>query len=81
MDLGRSLANIDVQDGIGMLVTPAPIRFLILSSQLREFHIFSVILFRPHAIRPIFVAIPRVIVVMFFVVVRAFLPVPVVLRP
>jgi len=54
-----------------MIVTPAPICLLIVVVELGKIAIFAMVLFRPHTIRLIFVAIPFMIVIVLFVVVSA----------
>ncbi len=54
-----------------MFVTPAPIRLLIFFALPRKIMVSAMVLFQVDPVRPIFVAVPLVIVVMFFVVVGA----------
>ena len=67
------LADIDLQDGVGMLVTPAPIAFLILAFELGKGHVFAVVFFDPHPICLVFVAVPRMVIIVAFVMVFAVL--------
>ena len=54
-------------------MTPGPVRLLIFFLQLGEIVIFTVILFHPNTIRLIFVIVPHVIVIVFFVVISLIL--------
>ena len=52
-----------------MIVTPAPIGLLIVLIQPGEIAVLTMVLLVVHAVRPVFVAIPLMIVVVFFVMV------------
>ena len=54
-----------------MFVTPAPIRLLILLTLPGKIMVFPMVLFQVDAVRPIFVVVPLVIVVVFPVVIGA----------
>src|ERR1700692_1258691 len=54
-----------------MLVTPPPVCLLIVVAKPGKFLIFAMVLFCPHTIRAIFMAIPVMIVVMLLVMVSA----------
>ncbi len=54
-----------------MFVTPAPIRLLIFFALPRKIMVSAMVLFQVDPVRPIFVAVPLVIVVVFFVVISA----------
>jgi hypothetical protein len=65
----RILSNIDLQQGVGVVVTPSPVGPLILLFKLREVLVFAMVLLYPHSICLVFVVIPLVVFVAFFVVV------------
>ncbi len=65
------LPDINLEQGVGMFMAPAPVRLLVVSIELGEIAIFAMVLFRIHAIRLIFMRVPFMIVVMLFVVVAA----------
>jgi hypothetical protein len=52
-----------------MLVTPSPVSLLIVVFEFGKIGIFAMGLFGPRAVRPIFLTIPFMIVVMFLVVI------------
>jgi hypothetical protein len=64
--------NIDLEQGIRMLVTPAPISLLIVVIELRKIAIFAMVLFGVRAIRLIFILVPFVIVIFVLVVIDDF---------
>ena len=65
------LPNIDLEQSVGMVVTPSPIGLLIVVVQRGEGVILAMILFRIHAIRLILMIVPLMIVVVLFVMVAA----------
>src|SRR5271168_1760154 len=65
------LSNVDLQDGIGMLVTPSPVIRLIFSLQARKVIVLAMIFFHPNAIRAVFVRIPVMFVVELLVFINA----------
>jgi hypothetical protein len=56
-----------------MIVTPSPVCLLIFVPELGERLVLAMILLYPHTVRPIFTAVPFVVVVVPFVVVYAIL--------
>ena len=65
------LANIDLEHGVGMIVTPAPIGLLVVLVQSGKIAILAMVLFCVHTVRLIFMIVPLMIVVVIFVVVAA----------
>jgi hypothetical protein len=61
--------NIDLEQGIRMLVTPAPVSLLIVVIELRKIAIFAMVLFGVRTIRLIFILVPFVIVIFVLVVI------------
>ena len=51
-----------------MFVAPAPVRLLIVVVELGKIAIFAMVLFCVHTVRLIFMSIPLMIVIVFFVV-------------
>ena len=62
--------NIDLQYGIGVLVTPGPVFFLLLRFQLAEIHVLAVLLLFPNAKGLILVAVPMVVIIVLFIVIN-----------
>src|SRR5579862_5619097 len=67
--INRQLADVQLEHSVGMLMTPGPVILPVFFFELGELVIFAMVLFHPHAIRPIFMLVPFVLVVMFGVVV------------
>src|ERR1022692_1355688 len=65
------LPDINLEQGVGMFMAPAPVRLLIVVFESGKIAIFAMVLFCIHAVRLIFMSIPFMIVIVFFVVVTA----------
>jgi hypothetical protein len=63
------LLDVDLQNGIRMVMAPAPVAFPILILELGEGDVFAVVLFGVHPIRLVFVAIPLVVIIVALIVV------------
>jgi len=70
------LTDIDLQQSIRMIVTPAPVSLLIVVLELGKRLVFTMVFLRPHAVGSIFVTVPLMVVVMLCVVItRSRLPI------
>jgi hypothetical protein len=65
----RCLPNIDFQLGVGMIVAPIPIGLPVSGPKPIKILVFAMSFREPHAIRPILMVIPNVLVMMPFVLV------------
>ncbi len=63
------LTDVDLEDGVGVFVAPAPVVFLIIIFEFGEGYVFPVVFFCPHAVRLVFLAVPLVVVIVAFIVV------------
>jgi hypothetical protein len=63
------LVDVNLQERVGMLMTPSPIVLLIFCLELLEVYVFAVIFLGPHPVRFVFMAIPLMVVIVAFVMV------------
>jgi hypothetical protein len=66
-----SLVNIDLEESVGMFVTPSPIGLLVVLFQFGEFVILPMVLFYVHVVGLILMTVPLMIVVVLFVMIAA----------
>src|SRR5208283_1552905 len=64
-----ALVNLDLQQGVGMLVPPVPVGLLIFRLVSGELLMLAMVLLFPHAMRLVFIGVPCVVVVVLLVVV------------
>src|ERR1700693_153018 len=69
--IGCCLTNVNFEYGVRMLVSPRPIRLLILRFEFREIRVLAVVLLYPNTVGTILMSIPRMIVIKFFIMVLA----------
>jgi hypothetical protein len=68
------LSNIDLQLSVRMVVTPIPVGLLVSGIQPVKIGVFAMPFLDPHVIRPIFVIVPGVLVVMLRILVFSLVP-------
>jgi hypothetical protein len=68
-EAAKELTDLNLQQGVGMLVTPTPVSLLIVVVELGKRTVFAMIFFRVDTIRLIFMTVPFMIVIVLFVVV------------
>ena len=67
--------DVDVEQGVGMVVTPVPIGALIVGLQAFKIDMLATTLLEPHVIGAIFAVVPMVVISVVAVVILTFLPI------